>query len=300
MHLLLVIYTSNTLHIQVASTVHEEKYRMLYELYVKEGASAQEKLKKAEDFADAESRLQEKYLSWVQNGHVNLKRVTDKNIRLEETITARSQKVADLEGEVSRNVISRRQMVSELDSAKKKISQLRVVDTKNAAKLEQMKNDLARIIEGKVIMANEEGEDQKDTFYYDMPSLVDDQAATGPDSRGVKKVHYLIRHLGSTVLKCSMFSMADEIISVKDTAGCYTTYIHTKKPCRAANIAQCLKAAAGIDSFRIVYIPSYGIKSLIQYRVVAIGIRHQDASLTMESTNASDQTPFRQFKQYLI
>lgn len=304
--LILFICANNTLHIQIVSTVHEENVRMLYEL-------SEQKLKKAEEDAEEELHMAKFESSLDEQEHLSAEKqyireaseavgkysmMADENIRLGETIESYSQKVADMEGEISRYVFSLRQMCFKLDQAKVQISQLKAADLQNAATLKQMKSDLAKILEGNIVMRNEEGDDQDDTFYYDTPTLIDDQA--GSVTKGVKKVHYLVRHLGGTVLKCSTISIADEIISVKDTSGCYTTYIHTKKPCDAASMAQCLKAAAGVSSFRIVYIPSFGIKHLIQYRTIAVAIRHQHASLTMERTNASDQTPFRQFKQFLV
>ena len=294
------------------SAVHEENIRMLYELYAKEGACAEEKLKKAEDDAKAEStfkeqcfrKMQELYVSQASEAAKESEKEADTTFRLREIIASRSKKVADLEGEVSRYVFSIRQMCYELDCAKEKISQLKVKDAQNAAKIVQLKQDLVKSVEGMVIMEDEEGDDQADNFYYSPPSSLSDSdhAPTGPVTRGVQKTHYLVRHLGSTVLKCSMFSncQADEIISFKDESKCYTTYIHTKMRCRASIIDKCLKAVPEVHSFKIVCIPSFGIKHLTQYRAIAMAIRHQHESLTMETTNASTHASFRQFKQYLI
>lgn len=302
---------------------------MLYEIFMKEGVCAEEKFQKAEedakekfehaeDIAKADISYKEKCYGWMQEIYVSqasdaaveLEKVNDTILRLREINVLRSKKVTDLEGEISRYVFSLRQMCYELDHAKKHISELKehvsdmkVADTQNAAKIVQLRQDLVKSVEGMVIMEDEEGEDQADTFYYhSLPSLSDKyQAPTGPVTRGVQKVHYLVRHLGSDILKCSMFSnvQADEIISVKDASNCYTTYIHTKKRCRAAIIDKCLKAAAEVRAFKIVCIPAFEIKNLTQYRAIAMAIRHQHESLTMETTNASNPSPFRQFRAFL-
>ena len=284
------------MHTQIVIDAHDEALRVLRDQIEEEELHADEKLHTANVKANAADHM-------LKCAIARLEHETEFNKTQMRHISFHTRMIDDLLEELE-SAKTRISALSALDADNAvRISALSALDAENAVKLEQMKIRLLEsgrlnILAGEnIVMRNEEGCDQDDTFYYDTPTLIEDQA--GSVTKGVQKVHYIVRHLGSTVLKCSMISIADEMISVKDTAGCYTTYIHTKKPCNAAIIFKCLKAAAGVDLFRIVFIPAFGIKHLIQFRAIAMGIRHQHESLTMERTNAS-QTPYRQFKQYLV
>lgn len=130
---------------------------------------------------------------------------------------------------------------------------------------------------------------------------------TSDEDHHLQKVKWLIRHSGTTPLRCSMFCgtdgapAVDECISLRDEDNerCYTSYVHTTSRCRQTAIRRYLTGVSGIFQVKIFVIPRTGIQSSQLYWNIASGIMRNSGGLTIETTRSVGDCclfgPFRAF-----
>ena len=91
---------------------------------------------------------------------------------------------------------------------------------------------------------------QVDDFFYEVPPLGGDEVV----DRGIQRTHWIIRHAGCVYLDCRMFSemSVDEVISVKDLDGYYTSYIHLSTRCRLSSVNRDMERISEVTLFNVV------------------------------------------------
>jgi hypothetical protein len=149
---------------------------------------------------------------------------------------------------------------------------------------------------------NDDDDDETFDLLHPLSDEEDDHQHVAGD-KGLQKVKWLIRHAGTTPLRCSMIPGADECISVRDRRGYYTSYVHLKSRCRSLAIKQCLERADGVLQFRIVFFDSErfgGIQGSKHFWTIAAGIKYRSKELTMETIHPERSAGFfSQFKDFI-
>jgi hypothetical protein len=114
---------------------------------------------------------------------------------------------------------------------------------------------------------------------------------------------WLTRHAGTMHLTCAILQeiYADEIISVIDDLGFYTTYIHLINPKTMSSITDCIKKLNSVvASFKVFQIQtSHGYESNWHFRKLAAGFKYKHRSLVTDTTKPLGSAMFNQFKLYL-
>jgi hypothetical protein len=253
---------------------------------------SQEFLKKAEDDAD-EYRLDQDMLS------DQYKSAAGRNDTLVETI-ARLNEVASrnvyriwelekakpfVERDVQ-NVAKIKELEMEVQTLKKELEkggQFVVINAQLLARIKDLESELdtAKDFRRRFIVGDDEL--QVDDFFYELPPLGGEEVAMVKDKQ---RIHWIIRHAGYVPLDCSMFFdlPVDEVISVKDFDGYYTSYIHLSKRDRLSCVYCNMSQIVGVTLFNVVCVKESEMEKSIYFWKIANSFRHRLLDRIKKST----------------
>jgi hypothetical protein len=213
---------------------------------------SQESLKKAEGDA---IQAANSYIDQYASDKSRIDALKGTLARLDEIASRRSTRIWVLE-------YMNGSLGSELEKAKPFVER----DVQNVARIKELEKEVlirdglnseletelanAKDIRRRFIVGGDEL--QVDDFFYDLPPLGGDEVA----DNGVRRNQWIIRHEGYVHLECSMFLNlpVDEVISVKDLDGYYTSYIHISdaKVCKMSEVSCELERIDGVTFYNIV------------------------------------------------